>query len=200
MNQKVIISTVIGLAFTSQFVTAGSITDTYTTGDTLTATTLDNIKTAVNDNDTQISALKSGFVSVSAVAGSHNEYNGETNRACGSFGCTRNTSVTPSPILLTTPVQLPHGASITSFTYRVYDDHPTANGTASLSRDIDGFAEIASASSSGSAGLETVSVGLAPGTIVDNSEAGYYVLMSTWNDTPTGVVYGVNVTIGYTLP
>lgn len=35
----------------SQLATAGSITDTYSTGDTLTATMLDNIKTAVNDND-----------------------------------------------------------------------------------------------------------------------------------------------------
>lgn len=46
------IITIIALAFTSQLVNAGSITDTYTAGDTLTAAKMDNIKAAVNDNDT----------------------------------------------------------------------------------------------------------------------------------------------------
>jgi hypothetical protein len=35
---------------------AGEITDTFTTGDTLTATSLNNIKSAVNDNDVRITA------------------------------------------------------------------------------------------------------------------------------------------------
>ena len=48
-----ILTMIIALAFNIQLVTAGSITDTYTSGDTLTTTTLDNIKTAVNDNDTR---------------------------------------------------------------------------------------------------------------------------------------------------
>lgn len=52
MNHGSIITITIALLFTSQLVTAGEITDTYTTGETLTTTTLDNIKTAVNDNDT----------------------------------------------------------------------------------------------------------------------------------------------------
>lgn len=56
MNQSGIIVTTIALLFTSQFVTAGEITDTYTTGETLTTTTLDNIKTAVNDNNTKVNA------------------------------------------------------------------------------------------------------------------------------------------------
>jgi hypothetical protein len=43
--------TFIGLLSTSQLAYSGSITDTYNTGDTLTATTLNNIKSAVNDND-----------------------------------------------------------------------------------------------------------------------------------------------------
>ena len=52
MKYSVIFTTVIALALSSQLVTAGSITDTYTAGDTLTAAKMDNIKTAVNDNDT----------------------------------------------------------------------------------------------------------------------------------------------------
>ena len=51
MKYSIISTTVIALALSSQLVFAGEITDTYTAGDTLTATTLDNIKTAVNDND-----------------------------------------------------------------------------------------------------------------------------------------------------
>lgn len=45
---------VAGLFSISQLAYPDSITDTYNTGDTLTATTLDNIKSAVNDNDTRI--------------------------------------------------------------------------------------------------------------------------------------------------
>jgi len=48
----------IGLLSALQIVSADSITDTYNTGDTLTTTTLDNIKSAVNDNDARITALE----------------------------------------------------------------------------------------------------------------------------------------------
>ena len=51
MKHKVIITAVIALTINSQFVTAGSIADTYATGDTLTAAKMDTIKNAVNDND-----------------------------------------------------------------------------------------------------------------------------------------------------
>jgi len=54
MKQKIIFTFIIALSLSSQLVTAGSITDTYATGDTLTATTLNNIKDAVNDNNTRI--------------------------------------------------------------------------------------------------------------------------------------------------
>lgn len=184
----------------SQINYAGSVTDTFTTGDTLTATTLNNIKSAVNDNDTQISAMKTGFVSVSAVAASHNEITDTSAWSCGSMGCLRSTSARTSPISLTIPVQLPHGASIISFSYTVYDTDPTQNTTAQLFRNIDGFVPIASASSSGSAGLETITTGVAANTIIDNSASGYYVIMSTWNNLPSGLVNGLHATIEYTLP
>ena len=54
MKYSIIFTTVITLALTSQVVTAGSIADTYATGDTLTATNMENIKTAVNGNDGNI--------------------------------------------------------------------------------------------------------------------------------------------------
>ncbi len=55
MILKTIYATGIVLALTNQLASAGSIADTYTAGDTLTVTTLDNIKSAVNDNDVRIS-------------------------------------------------------------------------------------------------------------------------------------------------
>jgi len=53
MKQKIIFTTVIVLTLSSQFITAGSITDSYTTGDTLTAKKMTEIKDAINDNDTR---------------------------------------------------------------------------------------------------------------------------------------------------
>lgn len=42
------------LLFAAQSALAGSIADTYNPGDTLTATKLNNVKTAVNDNNTKV--------------------------------------------------------------------------------------------------------------------------------------------------
>ena len=53
------IMTIIGLFLVSQPVCSESITDTYNTGDTLTAAQLDSIKSAINDNDVRIAALES---------------------------------------------------------------------------------------------------------------------------------------------
>ena len=63
MKYSIIFTTVITLALTSQVVTAGSIADTYATGDTLTATKMENIKTAVNDNDGNVSTNTSNISS-----------------------------------------------------------------------------------------------------------------------------------------
>jgi len=53
------------LAFSTNIVCAGEITDSYNPGDTLTATMMDNIKTAVNDNNTN----KQNRVTGSCIAG-----------------------------------------------------------------------------------------------------------------------------------
>lgn len=47
----------LGIALSAGVVHASSIGDTYTAGDTLTAAKMDNIKAAVNDNDTRIGTL-----------------------------------------------------------------------------------------------------------------------------------------------
>jgi hypothetical protein len=58
MKYFIRIVSIIGLISVSQLAYPDSITDTYNTGDTLTATTLNNIKSAVNDNDSRITALE----------------------------------------------------------------------------------------------------------------------------------------------
>jgi hypothetical protein len=58
MKYFIRIVSIIGLISVSQLAYPDSITDTYNTGDTLTATTLRNIKSAVNDNDSRITALE----------------------------------------------------------------------------------------------------------------------------------------------
>ena len=69
MKYSVIFTTVIALAVSSQLVNAGAITDTYTTGDTLTAAKMDNIKTAVNDNNDNIGANSTAIgVNVTNIA------------------------------------------------------------------------------------------------------------------------------------
>ena len=59
MKQLIKIASLIGIFAVSQIAYPGSIADTYETGDTLTATTLDNIKSAVNNNDARMSSLES---------------------------------------------------------------------------------------------------------------------------------------------
>lgn len=55
MKYSVIFTTIIALAVSSQLVFAGAIPDEYISGETLTATKMNEIRTAVNDNDANIS-------------------------------------------------------------------------------------------------------------------------------------------------
>jgi len=70
MNQITAIAATIALALGSQFVTAGSITDTYTAGDTVSASTFENIKTEVNDNDNRIDTNAGNIASLFGGDGS----------------------------------------------------------------------------------------------------------------------------------
>lgn len=56
MNKCMISTLSTILLASSQLASAGSITDTYTAGDTLTTTKMDNIKTAVNGNAADVSS------------------------------------------------------------------------------------------------------------------------------------------------
>jgi hypothetical protein len=61
MNKSYLLALCITTGFYSQINFAESITDTYTTGDTLTATKLNNIKSAVNNNDARITSNASNI-------------------------------------------------------------------------------------------------------------------------------------------
>lgn len=58
MKRLIEISLIIGLLSVTQLARGGSIPDEYNTGDTLTADKMNNIKSAVNDNDDRVSALE----------------------------------------------------------------------------------------------------------------------------------------------
>jgi len=63
INKLSFVASILGIALgvaTSGSALAGSIADTYTTGDTLTAAKMTAVKTAVNDNDTRITAIGAG--------------------------------------------------------------------------------------------------------------------------------------------
>jgi hypothetical protein len=59
MKYFIKIISLIGLFTISQFAYSASVTDTYSMGDTLTADTLNNLKSAVNDNDARVDTLES---------------------------------------------------------------------------------------------------------------------------------------------
>jgi hypothetical protein len=62
MRNLIRVILIISLLSISMLAYPAEITDSYATGDTLTATTLDTIKGAVNDNDNRISALEASYI------------------------------------------------------------------------------------------------------------------------------------------
>lgn len=184
MNFKAIITIISTVALHSQIVNAGSITDTYTTGDTLTATKMDNIKAAVNDNDT---TKQNRVTSICPVNESIREINADGTVVCefdsdsggdittvtagtglagggttGSVtlslatktryfmvpsaafrpidsgttfnGGTTNPflNLTGAPVEAVAPLDLPHGARITSLSMRAWDASTTNGITVNL--------------------------------------------------------------------
>jgi len=148
MKQRKLFALIIMLGLYAQEVNAGSVTDIYPSGDTLTATMMDNIKAAVNDNDSRISALSTGAVSISyksfAVEGqleqqvtavvpdsstvSHSQafciYD-KTNGGVGNYGYFRLTSTTSNDSQscdLTAGIQLPHGVTLSALSCSVHDN------------------------------------------------------------------------------
>lgn len=158
MKQKKMFALVIMLGFFAQQSTAGSIADSYSSGDTLAATMMDNIKAAVNDNDSRISALETGVVSIS-----YKSFTGENSTAeqataivpdaatvdnvqatCiyfkivtsnyGFFLPVDTATAAGADCDLVAGIQLPHGVALSSFSCTVYDDYSGGNLTGILGR------------------------------------------------------------------
>ena len=138
MKHNIIMAATITLALASQTVTSGTITDTYTTGDTLTATTLDNIKTAVNDNNTRITTLeaaKTGSVTIAASA-----FLPESTTLTYNKNVSANyyTEITSGAGFFVYDLPVPAGTTITSLQAHIYDGNATAHITADI-RYVVGF-------------------------------------------------------------
>lgn len=147
MKQNIIFISIIALALSSQIVIAESISDTYTSGDTLTAAKMEKIKTAVNDNDTNISTLDArvtqnesdigllsgitSYLSIPARGGFQPVENEDSFASC--FPTTFSWNGTGSS-LFAAMVTLPHNATITGFTYYFWRGGPTLETTATLYR------------------------------------------------------------------
>jgi len=64
MNNFIKLALLCGFALQTSFTYAGTISDTFSTGTTLTATHMNNVKNAVNDNDARIAALETALVTL----------------------------------------------------------------------------------------------------------------------------------------
>lgn len=133
------------LALMSNLVFAGSVSDTYTAGDTLTAAKMESIKTAVNDNDARLSsgAASISYKSFTVEAQSQNQVtavvpNGttvtNTQAQCvylksngTSYGYFLNVATaTNASCDLNAGVQVPHGVTLTGFSCTVFDNDTTS--------------------------------------------------------------------------
>ena len=66
MKNVLKVAPIVGLLVASQLAYAAPVTDTYTTGDTLTADKMNNIKSAVNDNNTRLTTNETTITSLEA--------------------------------------------------------------------------------------------------------------------------------------
>ncbi len=162
MKQIAIIATL--LVLVSQTTTAGPITDTYTAGDTLTATTMDNIKSAVNGNATDIGANTGNITTDGINIGTNSSaITDHDNRITALESLSGATSYLSIPArggfvafdqdsafaycgpntfswagvgssIFTAMVNLPHNSTITGFTYYFWRGAATLETSAALYR------------------------------------------------------------------
>jgi len=90
MKNLLKIASIIGLSVITQTAYSAAVTDTFETGDTLTAEKLNNIKAAVNDNDTRVDSISSCTVAQGADSASItcSTANGDVSIASVSDGAT----------------------------------------------------------------------------------------------------------------
>ncbi|MCP4979097.1 MAG: hypothetical protein GY935_01225 [Gammaproteobacteria bacterium] len=197
--------TIIGLFSVSQLAYSEPITDTYNTGDTLTASKLNIIKSAVNDNDVRITALESlsGTTSYLSIPARGGFVAFDTNNAFA--GCAPNTFswAGVGSSLFTAMVNLPHNSTITGFTYYFWRGSPALETTAALYRqaipassreEIGSFTSTAADSGHTSGAAPTIDVTRA---VVDNQNFTYYI-QANLREAGSLCVDGASIT--YTTP
>ncbi|MBI3575277.1 MAG: hypothetical protein HY083_06460 [Gammaproteobacteria bacterium] len=138
-----------------------------------------------------------GYVTVSAVGAipRNSTYETTQTNAGGSVG--RN-GVTTGQEFLVVPVNLPHGATITKFTYVCYDNDATYSSSGYLYRDTN--TAIATVSTGGaSTTLQTLSTTSISGPTVNNQTSGIYVYMGVQGEAGANLA-PVRAIIEYTLP
>lgn len=204
---KGILASAIMLALSIPLALAGTITDTYTTGDTLTTTTLDHIKTAVNDNDTAISTLEglhgiTSYLSIPARSGFQPLNNDASFGSC--FPNTFAWNGTGSSVFVA-PVTLPNNATITGFTYYFWrSSSATLETTATLYRQAipatvsrEAIASYTSTASdpNHTSGDGTIDVTM---DVVDNQNYTYYIEADLPGSSGSLCVDGARIT--YTAP
>ena len=142
-----------------------------------------------------------GFVSVSSAAGVPSSSSVQTSLCiifCPAFG--RFQTAPAGSGLLVVPIQLPHGATITAFSYTCYCND-IAGSSAFILRDDSFLVNVAI--SAVSTTVQTVTTtdfsGVAPGLTVVDNHFSYAVLMFT-DGTAQSNIIPVRATVTYTLP
>jgi len=135
------------------------------------------VATAVNDNNTRITALqavKTGYATAAAVTGvpRYSTTSISQNALLGDVGIM---SVAGGNDYVLCPIQIPNGATITQISYKIYDNDVTLNSTAWLYRSDQAIVSMVS-----STGASTTAGWVSSGAlnhIVNNTLGGYYVYM-----------------------
>ncbi len=158
--------------------------------------------TDIGNNSSAITVLESkansGIFSVSAIVGIPRNTSCITAQAQGTGYVGRAAlSGCSSSEFLVAPVTLPDGATITAFRYTASDADATVDSSGILWRTDN--AHQASASTTGSSGLQTVTTTSITDPVIDNSNYGYYVYMGISGTSGSSIV-PVNVVVEYTLP
>jgi hypothetical protein len=155
---------------------------------------------AINADGTVVcesTSATTGYMTVSAVGAIPRNSAYETTQTNTGDSVGRS-GVTPGFEYLVVPVNLPHGATITKFTYVCYDNDATYSSFGYLYRDT--AIAIATVSTGGaSTTLQTLSTTSISGPTINNQTSGIYVYMGVQGEAGANLA-PIRAIIEYTLP
>ena len=122
-----------------------------------------------------LSTTRTGYVSVSANAAVPQYSTTATSQGNAGGGVGRYTTSGGLSYLIA-PIQIPHGATITSFIYKVYDNTPIHYSRAYLYTSVTGSSvvTVASSSAGASSAMQTITSGTL-NYVVNNSNNSYFI-------------------------